>query len=576
MPPFVLPQDSQSWMKGSGSPMATSDRSYLSHAKVISALTLLSRVFGMLRETFLARFFGMGTVASALALAFTVPNLFRKLFGEGALSAAFIPLYSKSLKEQSEAEAREFAASSVNLLTLILLGITVAGEIVILALIFFADPKRQAFILTLKLAAIMLPYVVLICLTAFLSAILQVHRRFAASAAAPILLNVIHICVTVVGGTLLAINATKDGQQLLQKQTLLAWWLAVFVLVAGLAQIAILLPSLRAIGFRFQWWGTFWSPQIRHMLKMSIPVAMAAGVLQISVLMDKGISAVLARDVDEAGHLIEQISVLGRNIQLPMELGAVKRLDVAQVLYLFPLGIFAIALATAIFPGLSSNALEKDRAKFNDTLRTSIEATLFEGIAASVGLIIVRYQAIRLFVKYGKVTDHDVDLIARSLMIYASAIWAYSIQQIVNRAYYALHDMRTPFLWSIANILLNLAVELPLVWTRLGESGMAAGTAASFGIQSIFMLIMLRGRVGDFGLRQIAAMVGKMLLAAGLMYGACAAVQMLPLFPQGTGKASTLLQLIVLMGVGAGVYLGVCRLLGIDMLRMLVPKKKPS
>ncbi len=556
--------------------MSGEQRSFVSHAKVISALTLVSRIFGMLRETFLAKFFGMGTVATALTIAFTIPNLFRKLFGEGALSAAFVPLYSKSLKEQSEEEAKQFAASSVNLLTLILLGITVLGELVLVSLIMLADPKRQAFTLTLKLSAIMLPYVVLICLTAFLSAILQVHRRFAAPAAAPILLNVIHICVTVAGGWMLGISMTDPGPELLRKQTLLAWWLAVFVVVAGFAQILMLLPSLRAIGFRFHWRGAYWSPQIRRMLQMTLPVAMAAGVLQISVLMDKGISALLAQDIDGAGNMVHQLTLFGQSFRLPMELGAVKRLDVAQVLYQFPLGIFAIALATAIFPGLSSEALEKDRGQFNKTLRTGIEATLFEGIAASVGLIIVRYQAIRLFVKYGKVTDHDVDLIARSLTIYASAIWAYSIQQIINRAYYALHDTRTPFYLSLVNIALNLVVEIPLLWTPLGESGMAVGTAVSFAAQSVVMLWMLRGRIGNFGLREIAIAAGKMLLAAGLMYAACFGLQHTPYYPQGTSKPATLIQLVLLMTTGAAVFLGACRLMGIRVLDEILPRRLRS
>lgn len=547
--------------------------SFLSHAKVISALTLLSRVFGLLRETALAAFLGTGVVATAFRAAFAVPNMFRKLFGEGALSAAFIPLYVQSLKEDAPADARAFAAASVNVLTLILIAITLAGEILLGSLIFLADPQRLSFLLILKLSAIMLPYVVLICLTAFLGGILQVHRHFATPAFAPVLLNVVHIAVTSVGGWLLGINLLTDQAERIEQQTQLAWYLAAAVVLAGAAQIAVLIPPLRAIGFRFSLRCALWTPRVKTMLRLSVPVALAAGVLQISVAMDKGISAILAADLADDGSPITHLALWGQSIRLPMELGALPRLDVAQVLYQFPLGVFAIALATAIFPGLSHDRLETDQSRFRQTLCSGLEATLFEGIAASIGLIIIRYQAVRLFVKWGQITEHDVALIARSLAIYASGVWAYSMQQIINRAYYALHDTRTPFIWSIINILLNLVIELPLLWSPLGESAMAMGTAASFAVQSLFMLCMLPRRVGDFDLRKLVGLAGRMLLAGLLMWGACWGIQQTPVWPQGNGKLVTLMQLAELIVVGAAVYLAACRAMGVRTLSQIVGRR---
>lgn len=545
--------------------------SFLGHAKIISALTLVSRIFGQLRETILATFLGTSIAATAFRAAFAVPNMFRKLFGEGALSAAFIPLYSKALKEGTPDEARQFAADSVNLLTLILVAITLIGEAILISLILFTDPQRESFVLMLKLSAIMLPYVVLICLTAFLSGILQVHRHFALPAAAPVLLNIIHIAVTGFGGILLGITATADPLAKSTRQVTLTYWLAVMVLAAGLAQIALLMPALRKVGFRFSFRLAIWTPRVRQMLKMSIPIGMAAGVLQISVLMDKGISAVMAQDINKnTKDLITTFSFAGSAHRLPMELGALSRLDMAQMLYQFPLGIFAIALATAIFPGLSSDALEKDQSRFRSTLHTGIEATLFEGFAASVGLIIVRYQTIRVLLKYGTMTENDVMLIARSLAIYASGIWAYSMQQIINRAYYSLHDTRTPFILSILNIAINLVVEIPLLWTPLGESAMAVGTTVSFAAQSLLMLYMLRNRLGGLGLASLARSAGKMLIAAGLMWGVCLAIQYAPFWPAGHGRVVSLIQLVVLIALGGGVYLGVCHVLGVNTLRELL------
>src|SRR5690348_3927033 len=462
-------------------------RSFVAHAKLIGGLTLVSRIAGLVREIAAAHYLGAGTVASAFRAAFIIPNLFRKLFGEGALSAAFIPLYAQSVNRDSENDARAFAAASVNLLCMILLALTVIGELILWALIAFNRDMRADWLLTLKFTAIMLPYVLLICGTAFLGAILQVHKRFGAPAAAPIILNVCHVAVVCIGAKLLHLNRLTPPGKVEPLQTTLAYWLSFFVLVAGVMQFMILLPALKAVGFRFQPVLRVWTPVIRKMLRLSVPVAVGAGVLQLSVLLDKGISLFLMQGVDGTGHTVTHFSLLGHWVRLPMENGAPARLDIAQFLYQFPLGVFAIALATAIFPNLSAVALEKDRERFKSVLRQGIEATLFEGLPASIGLILVREPAIRLLFQHGLISAHHADLISRSVLFYSAAIWAFSLQQILNRAYYAVHDTVTPLVMSIITLAVNLAVELPLVWTSLGEAGMAAGTLASFALQSLVM-----------------------------------------------------------------------------------------
>lgn len=553
-----------------------SSRSFVGHAKLIGILTLVSRILGMARESVAAHYFGAGMVSSAFTLAFTIPNLFRKLFGEGALSAAFIPLYAQAIRRHDEDEARRFAAASVNLLTLILFAITVVGELFLLAWIVLAPGMRPDWMLAVKLTALMLPYVVLICGTAFLSSILQVHHRFGAPAAAPILLNAIHIVAIVLGARLLGLSVREPNATLAEAlQTKLAYWLGACVLVAGVGQIAMLWPALREVGFRFEWVRHFWTPQVRKMLVMSVPVAIGAGVLQISVLMDKGISLALAQYTHD-GQLVTHFHAFGHAIRFPMEVGANARLNWAQFLYQFPLGVFAIALATAIFPSLSADALENDRGRFKSVLRQGIEATMFEGLAASAGLILVRYPCIRLLFEHGNITPHDTDLIARSVLWYSGGIWAFSMLQIVNRAYYALHDTVTPLAMSVVNIVLNLVVELPLVWTGLGEAGMAVGTFVSFGVQALLMLYMLDRRVGGLELRKLAVPVAKMFVAMLLMVIACVAVTKLPLYPAGRSRIDSVVQLIVLMTVGAGMYCGACAAMGVEVLDHVLPKRLRS
>jgi putative peptidoglycan lipid II flippase len=571
------------------SPADASSRAggFVGHAKLIGFLTFISRVLGMARESVAANYFGAGPVWAAFTVAFTIPNLFRKLFGEGALSAAFIPLYAKAVREGSglgvqgsaldverstlavgrsesteetanvqqstsnvqQHDANAFAAASVNLLAGILILLTVIGELILLSIAWLV-PMPPDRLLAIKLTAIMLPYVLLVCGTAFLGGILQVHRRFGPPAAAPILLNLCLIVAIVVASMLFDLR-TEAGREAG------VYWLAIAVLVAGVLQVAMLLPALRAVGFRFRLILHLWTPAIRKMLLLSFPVALAAGVLQLSVLLDKGIALFLAQSADGATHF----TLWGHLIRYPMEAGAAARLNWAQYLYQFPLGIFAIALATAIFPKLSADALDTDREQFRRVLRRGIEAALFIGLPASAGLILVRYPAVRLLFERGNFTPDDTILVARAVLFYSAAIWAFSLQQIIIRGYYALHDMTTPLVLAIVTLIVNLCVELPLIWTGLGEAGMAAGTCMSFSVQAAVMVWLLSRKVGGIGLSGSIAPIAKMVLATAVMLAACLGIQMLPWYPTGGGSMSSLMQLLILMGTGGGVYLGMCMLL---------------
>ncbi len=585
------------------SPVATAPRqkSFLQHAKLIGLLTLLSRFFGLGREIVAGHYLGTALVGSAFTVAFLIPNLFRKLFGEGALSAAFIPLYSQALKaenaarpiapnppgasesrkvtgdenvldyESQENSAGDFAASAVNLLIAILVTLTLVGEALVFGLLYLRTPTFDQ-VLMLKLTAIMLPYVLLICGGAFMSGILQVHQRFGPPAAAPIILNACHILVLLIGAKLVGLSRSTTPGLVVGKQITLAYWLAGVVLLAGILQVAVLLPALNDVGFRFKFVRHFWTPPVKKMLLLSLPVAMGAGVLQLSVFLDKGISYCLMQGVDQLQHPITTFTCLRHSIRLPMELGAPRRLDLAQFLYQFPLGIFAIALATAIFPGLSADALDKDRDRFRGVLRHGIEASLWEGLPASLGLILVAEPASRLMFQHGQIDGHSALLIARSAMIYAGAIWAFSLLQIVSRAYYALHDTRTPLVMSVVNILINLVVEIPLLWW-MGESGMAVGTVVSFAVQAVVMLWMLDRKIGGLNLRQSAGSIVKMLIATTVMGVVCFGLKFSPVYPQGHGRAAWALQLFLLLGIGAGTYLGVCAMLGVTMMNDFLPRR---
>jgi putative peptidoglycan lipid II flippase len=534
---------------------AAKSAGFVAHAKLISILTLLSRILGMLRESVVANYFGPTVVAQAFSVAFSIPNLFRKLLGEGALSAAFIPLYAQSVKSGDEAATQKFAASAVNMLAAILFAVTIAGEVV-LFLIAWLVPLRPDNLLVIRFTAIMFPYVILVCGTAFLSGILQVHKRFGIPALTQTPLNIIHIAVIVIGARILLFRPGHPDEHL---QTRLAYWLCFFVLFAGGIQIAMLLPALRRIGFRFQWTPNLWSPQIKKLLTLSIPVALSAGVLQISVLIDKGITLYLTAGSSSA----EKLHLFGHVWTYPLAIGAAARLNWAQMLYQFPLGVFATAVATAIFPSLSVDAHDADPEKFKRVLRQGILFTLFEGLPASVGLILVRYPTVRLVFQHGNFTPIDTEWVTNSVIFYSAAIWAFSLQQVLNRGYYALHDTVTPLVLSILTILVNTIVEIPLSFTRLHEAGIAAGTLASFALQAIIMLILLDRKVGGLGLGSITITVAKMILACAAMAAACYGIQQLNLYPRAVTHLASLEQLVILMLVGGGTYAVACLLLGL-------------
>lgn len=533
-------------------------KSFVSNAKVIGMLTFVSRILGLARESIAASYFGAGGW-SPFTVAFTIPNLFRKLLGEGALSAAFIPLYAQSVKEDPIEKARAFANASVNLLMLLLIGITIVGEAVILCIGLLGHLQADDMV-ALKFTAIMLPYVMLVCGAAFMGSILQVHKRFAAISAVPILLNLSLIAAILIAAHFLDLS-TPAGRYTG------GIWLSISVLVAGILQIMALAPSLRAVGFKFHPVLHFWTPGITLMLRKSLPVAISAGVLQLSVMIDRGLSYILA------GPAGSYFTFMGLKIPCVLDMGAAARLNWSQYLYQFPLGVFGIALATAIFPALSDDALDESRKRFRNILRSGIEASLFIGLPASIGLIVVRYPAIRLMFERGEFTSFDTFWVAKSTIFYAAAIWAFSLQQILNRAYYALHDMTTPLVLSIVTIVVNLLVELPLMWSPLKEAGMAMGTCVSFSVQALVMIYMLNRRVGGLDLHKSLIPIGKMLIASVVMGLTCWGVSRLPIFPAGTHRMGQLVQLSSLMAAGGASYVLACVALRLPVVKHVIPKR---
>lgn len=465
-------------------------RGFVGHAVLVSALTFLSRITGLVRDAALAAVFGLGPVADAFSIGFLVPNLFRRLFGEGALSAAFIPHYTDLLKNDRDA-ARSFATLCLTLLTVLLCGLTVVGEAA-LWLALRHEGWSDATRLALELTMVMLPYMPLICLVALIGGVLQVHERFGPPATAPVVLNLVMIAATLWaawGGTETAGNGSASVARVV----------AGGVVLAGVVQLIWQAVELLRVGpLRFRFGGAGVREAFRGTMTMLLPMLVGLAVFQINAFMDSGIAFALSAKPDGPAGF----TLFGRAVAFPMDAGAVAALQWAQRLYQFPLGVFGIAIATAIFPALASAAATRHAAEpqashgdeFGRILRQGLRLTVFIGLPASVGIIVLRLPLARVVYERGAFTFEDAQRVATILAGYSASIWAYSMTHVLTRGFYALKDSTTPLRVSLVMVGFNLVLNVVLIWP-LGAAGLAWSTAISAVGQVALLLLAIRRRV---------------------------------------------------------------------------------
>ena len=431
-------------------------------------MTLISRLLGLTRDMVCSRIFGVGEVWSSFALAFLIPNLFRRLFGEGALSAAFIPTYTRLLKEDRKTAER--FARLVMLVVMVFLSLLVLLGEILLFLLLTATPIGETGGLAIRLTMIMLPYMPMICAVALLGGMLQVHGRFAPTAAAPIILN---LCIIAAATLLLAdIRAV-----------------ALAVLVAGVMQVSW---SLFALKGNIDWRGPVSdvSSHMKKMLRLAGPMLIGLGALQLSTFLD----GIIAGYPVTFGKYLPQWmpgSLAGATYPLDEASNAV--LFYGQRLYQFPLGVFGIAIATAIYPSLSK--LADDQTEFTSVLQKGLRLSLYIALPASIGLVLVaRPLAATLFLG-GKFDAFGVERVAAVLAAYATAVWAYAMNHLLTRAFYARNDSKTPVRVSLIYLFLNLVLNLSLIWI-MGERGLAWATSVCAVLQCVTLLILLNHRLG--------------------------------------------------------------------------------
>lgn len=506
------------------------------NARTFTLLTLLSRVTGLARDATLSRAFGVGRVMDAFSFGFMVPNLFRRLFGEGALAASFLPIYAR-LDRDEPAVGRRFAGVTLLLLMITLNAIVAVAELITFAVYLRsggADPMAR---LGLELLMTMLPYMPLVCLVAILGSVLQTHDRFGPTAASPLILN-----LSIVAACVAFLPLFRGDDE--SRQATHAIIVGASVVLAGALQVVWSLHSARhlKISAREAWSDLrsrppeVWSP-MREMLTKAIPMMLGLGVLQFNTFLD--------------GLVASWPTMVGPTIfgvAFPLADGAMSTIANAQRLYEFPLGVFGIAIASAIFPVLSRQS--NDREAFVATLRRGVRLTMFIGLPASVGLMIVGHSAVAVLLQGGRFTPEDTDRVSFVLAGYAPAIWSYCTVHVWTRAFYAQGDSSTPTRIAIGMVILNFTLNVTLIWTSLREAGLAWSTAICSMIQCVILARILSRRVG----RIVDAEVLRSWARTCVVSAAMAAPMLVArwLLPDRATWHGALAELAILMAVGAG------------------------
>ena len=446
-------------------------------AGAVGGMTLISRLFGFLRDMVIAMAFGSSASADAFFVAYRIPNMQRRILGEGAVTAAFIPVFTKTLTQKGEAAAWKMTANLFNIfiillsLVSLLIFIFSPAVITIFAPGFIDEPGK--FELTVKLTRWMAPYLFFIGLAAFCMGILNTLKVFALPAAAPIAQNIIMILS-------ILILAPQMDEPIMG--------LAIGALVGGALQLLIQLPSVFKKGFQFHKTIDFKQAEIIKIGKLMGPVILGLAVYELNVMVDTLLASLLP------GGSISYLYYGNRLVQLP-------------------LGIFAIALGVALLPTLSSQAARGDLKELIQTLGFSIRLILFVTLPATIGLIILREPIVNTLWERGEFLASTTEGTAIALLYYSIGLCAYSGVKIIAPAFYSLQDTKTPMKVGIYSMVLNIILNLILMGP-LQHGGLALATSLAALFNVAFLIHLLRKRLGLMGGKKILHSTLKMSMAA--------------------------------------------------------------
>ncbi len=514
--------------------------SLIAAARTTALGTLGSRITGLLRDMATAAVLGMsgGGVLDAFVVAFRIPNLARRLLGEGALTAAFVPVFAREL-DRDRRRAGQVAAATFALSAVVLAaGVTVAWLGLGAAYLLWGG--RPGVDLLLGLAAAMMPYALFVCLAAQSAAVLQALGRFALPAAAPMVLNLCWLAAAIA----IAPRVRPEGGGR-------AFVLAGAVLVAGVVQLGLQWAAVRRAGLRPALdFGAVRQP-VSEVFRGLAPVAAALAVTQLNALADSLIAWGLA------GPATATIGWLPGEVGYPMRPGAAGAIYFGERLYQFPLGLVGVAVATAVFPTVARRAARGEGELLGSDIATGLRLVLAVALPAAAGLVLLGEPLVGLLFERGLFTAHDTARAARVVAFYGSGVWAYCALPVVVRGFYAIGERRAPARLGLAAVGLNLALNATLIWP-LAEAGLAAATSATAALQLAVLLAVFAARI-PLPWGSLATTAARAAAATAVMAVACL---LLEPWLRGQVPASPAVQLAVLLAVAGGLYLAAYRILG--------------
>lgn len=455
----------------------------LKHIGVVSLLTIVSRVLGLVRDSLTAAIFGAGILNSAFLTAYRLPNLFRRLLGEGSLTAAFLP----TLQEELHGTGRPGAFALLNKVVSWL--ILVTGTVVVLAMLLFSQSRRltgydEKWYLVADLTVILFPYLAFVCIAAALNATLNVFERFTEPALSPIWLNLAWILA--LGGAGLHFAHTPLGE---------IHWLCAGVLVGGFLQMAVPAGVLMRDGWRPRLDFTL-SPRVREIAALMAPGFFGSTIYQVNVY----VAGVLAYAIsDSAGTLLFYANRL-------MEL---------------PIGVFAIAVSTVVYPLIARHAVERKFTAMAEDYRKGIRLILVINVPAAAGLALLSEPIIRVLFQHGQFTPADTRAMAPLLALFAVGMPFFSVVNLTVRAFYAVKDTTTPVRVAVVDFVVNLALSLSLMrW--LGAAGLVLASTTAIIVQTVLLKRALTRKLPEMKFSPLWPSVGKVVaatLAMSLLVG---------------------------------------------------------
>lgn len=463
-------------------------KNLLKSTSVVVSMTMISRVFGFVRDVVMAHMFGAAAGFDAFAVAFKIPNFMRRLFAEGSFSQAFVPVLSEYQKKHHHEEVQRFVNAMCGTLGMALLITTVLGVVGAPYIIRVFAPgfetQGERYELAVTMIRITFPYLFLISLTAFSGAILNTYSKFWVAAFTPVFLNLSMISA-----------ALWLSPQMAQPIIALAWG----VFIAGIIQLFFQVPFLRHLKFFVRPKMNFCDPGVRRVLKLMVPALFGVSVGQVNLLIDTLFASLLA-------------------------VGSVSWLYYSDRLMEFPLGVFGVAISTVILPHLSRHHATDSKRAYSLTLDWALRSVLIVGVPAAVVMAVMAGPMLSTLFQYGHFHAHDVLMAQQSLMAFAIGITPFMLVKILASGFYARQDLRTPVKIAVVAMITNAVLNLALIWW-LAHAGIALATSLAAIVNALCLFYFLYKRQlyipregwGLFAARLLAANV---VLGVWLWFGA--------------------------------------------------------